>query len=421
MGFLKQILVTILVIVVGGAGWMALDARPGQALLAADLPLPGFVRTGITAISAEPKQETIGATRSPAGGPRGGGAAVVVAGQVEEAQTRTRMRAIGTGEAERSVTVYPDVSGIIQTVPFKSGDAVAAGDVLAVLENETETVAVERARLALDAAEEKVERVARLQASRAVTAVEVTDAARERENARLDLRGAEIALGKRTIRAPFDGRVGIVGVDTGDLVTGQTLIATVDDRTRLKVNFYTPEAFVQELAIDGPIEAQSVARPDKTYPGRITALESRLDEASRTLRSEATIENPNDELRPGMSFAINLALAGERFLAVDPLAVQWERSGPIVWTINGSDVAKTPVRIVERTIDKVLVASDTLKAGDSVVVEGLQSVREGGKVEVQNRVAPVGSPTADAGSKTPAAAEVAQGGTSGAPSGSTTR
>lgn len=406
MGFLKQIFVTLAVILLAGVAWMAVDPRPGQAIQATNLPVPNVVRSAVALVSAEPSAAKIGAT--PSGGPTGGRtAAIVVAGPVEEAETRTRMRAIGSGEAERSVTVYPDVTGIIRTVPFKSGDLVAAGDVLAALEDDAETVAVDRARLALEAAEEKVVRVSRLQASRAVTAVEATDAARERENARLDLRAAEIALDKRTIRAPIPGRVGIVGVDTGDLVTGQTVIATIDDRARLKVNFYTPEAFVQELSIGAEIDAQSVARPDKSYQGRITAVESRLDEASRTLRTEATIDNPNDQLRPGMSFTISLALAGERFLAVDPMAVVWERTGPIVWKIAGTDVAKTSVRIVERTIDKVLVASDDLKAGDEIVIEGLQSVREGGKIEVQNRVAPSAMPTADAGAAAPA--EVAQG------------
>lgn len=406
MGFLKQILVTLAVVLLAGAAWIAVDARPGQAIQASKLPIPGFVRSAVAAIAAEPKAEKVGATQAP-GASGGRAAAIVVAGTVSEAETRTRMRAIGSGEAERSVTVYPDVTGIIRVVPFKSGDVVAAGDILAVLENDAETVAVERARLALDAAGEKVERVSRLQASRAVTAVEATDAARERENARLDLRAAEIALDKRTIRAPIPGRVGIVGVDTGDLVTGQTVIATIDDRARLKVNFYTPEAFVQELSIGADVDAQSVARPDKSYKGRITAVESRLDEASRTLRTEATIDNPNDELRPGMSFTISLALAGERFLAVDPMAVVWERTGPIVWKIDGTGVAKTAVRIVERTIDKVLVSSDILKAGDEVVIEGLQSVREGGKIEVQNHVPPVPSPTADAGPAMPD--KVAQG------------
>jgi RND family efflux transporter MFP subunit len=299
------------------------------------------------------------------------------------------MRAIGTGEAQRSVTVYPDVTGIIETVPFKSGDTVAVGDVLANLQDDTEEVAVERARIAIEAAEAKIERVERLQASRTITAVEVTDARRELDNAKLDLRAAEVDLAKRRIVAPIAGRVGIVSVDTGDLVTNQTVITTIDDRSKIKVIFFTPETFVQNLTIGAPIEAVSTARPEKVHTGVISAIDSRLDEASRTLRTEAVIDNPEDELRPGMSFAMTLVLPGETLLSVDPLSVQWERNGPIVWTIKADNtVEKTAVRIVERNIDRVLVASDALREDDLVVVEGVQALREGGKVEIQNSQQP---------------------------------
>lgn len=399
MAFLKQIIVTLAVLLLGGFIWLKMDPGAGRSLLALGLPLPGPVRTLVAALSpmSEAEKETA-APRSGAsaeggnagGGKRGGrgggggGPTIVVSDRVSTAVTRNQMRAIGSGEAIRSVTVFPDVTGIIQTVPFKSGDEVAVGARLAILENGTETLAVDRARIGVSAAEEKLARVQRLQQSRTASSVEVGDAARELDNARLDLRGAEIALEKRNIVAPIAGRVGIVSVDTGDLVNNQTVITTIDDRSSLKVIFYTPENFVQELRIGQPISAIPTARPENVYNGHISAIDSRLDEASRTLKTEAAIDNPEDELRPGMSFTMTLNLEGETLLSVDPLSVQWERTGPIVWKIAGEDVAKVPVRIVERNIDRVLVTSQGLKEGDDVVVEGVQAVREGGKVAVQN-------------------------------------
>lgn len=393
MASLKQILVTLSVLLVGGGIWMALDERAGVYLLNSGLPIPADLRSIV--VSPAPSSQSGGAVLPRVSGPssrrgHGGGdggylrPSIVVAGEVGTAVTRNRMRAIGTGEAQRSVAVHPDVTGIVEAVAFASGDQVAIGDMLASLTTANEELAIDRARIALAAAEEKVVRLERLEASRAASSVEVTDAGRERENAALDLRAAQIALEKRRITAPIAGRVGIVSVDTGDLVTSQTLITTIDDRTRLKVIFFTPESFVRELRIGAPIEAVSTARPEKIHTGRISAIDSRVDEASRTLRTEATIDNPADELRPGMSFSLTLAFEGETLLAVDPLAVQWERSGPIVWKIMGDTVAKTPVLIVERTIDRVLVTSDGLNEGDRIVVEGLQSLRDGGKVAIQN-------------------------------------
>lgn len=386
MAILKQVLVTALVLIVAAVAYLKWDPGAGRTVLASDMALPGFVRTAILLVAPEAGEPAPEAAEAPAGNPRrgGGGATIVVADTVATGVTRTAMRSIGTGEAIRSVVVYPDnTTGIIDEVPVQSGDQVEAGSILARLERASEEVAVARAQLGVEAAEDKLRRFQRLQNSNTITAVEVTDVARERDNARLDLQTAEIALGKRDIRAPIAGRVGIVSADRGDLVGNDTVIATIDDRSQIKVVFFTPESFVQDLEIGAPIEAVATARPNRIHEGRIVAIDSRLDEASRTLRTEAMIENTEDELRPGMSFSVSLELDGETFLSVDPISVVWERNGPIVWKIVDDKAIKAPVRIVERNIDRILVASDTLKDGDLVVVEGLQTVREGGPVEIQ--------------------------------------
>jgi RND family efflux transporter MFP subunit len=388
MALLKQILVTSLVLLVAAAAYLRWDPSAGRTLLESDVALPGFVRTAILTVAPEAGEpaaaDTAEAAGSGSGRRGGGGSSVVVADPVTIGVTRTAMRSIGTGEAARSVVVYPDnTTGIIDEVQVQSGDQVEAGAILARLERANEEVAVARAQLGLEAAEDKLRRFQRLQNSNTITAVEVTDVARERDNARLDLQSAEIALGKRDIRAPIAGRIGIVSADRGDLVGTSTVIATIDDRSQLKVVFFTPESFVQDLEVGARVEAVSTARPARIHEGRIVAIDSRLDEASRTLRTEALIENVDDQLRPGMSFSVSLSLEGETFLSVDPIAVVWERNGPIVWKIVDDKAVKAPIRIVERNIDRVLVASDDLQQGDLVVVEGLQTVRDGGPVEIQ--------------------------------------
>ena len=391
MAFLKQVIVTILVLLVAAAGVARLWPSTARAVLNAGVSLPGPVRNAIVWVAPEagkPAPDVAGATK-PGRGSGGRGATIVVAGTVTEGETRTQMKAIGSGEAARSVVVYPDnVTGIIESVAVKSGDSVGAGDVLVTLEHSNEQLALDRARIALDAANDKLDRSQRLRRSNAMSTVEVTDALRGRDNATLDVRTAETTLNKRQIRAPFAGCVGIVNVDVGNLVASQTVIATVDDRSRIKIVFYTPESFVPELSIGETIAAVSTAQPGKTYDGKITAIDSRLDEASRTLRTEAMVENPKDELRPGMSFTVELALPGQSYLSVDPLAVVWERNGPIVWKIENGRVTRAPVKIIERTIDRMLVASNAIAPGDKIVVEGLQAVRDGGPVEVQETRGP---------------------------------
>lgn len=396
MALLRQLLVTLVVLVLAAGVWLHFSPAPGRYLLADGRGLPASIRGLVSAISPADDPAKVGAT--PNGeGRRQAALPLVVTDPVVPAVTRNRLRAIGTGEAIRSVAVRPDANGIITEIGFRSGDAIEAGATLAVLQNDAEKVAVERARIVLSAAEDQLARYRSLSANTSITSVQLDEVRRTRDSAALDLRAAEIALAKRNIVAPIAGRVGILDLDVGALVDGTTLIATVDDRSRIKIVFNTPEGFASELSTDQPISAQPTTRSGETYEGRISALDSRLDEASRTLRTEAIIENVGDRLRPGMSFAVDVAFEGNRFLSVDPLAVQWERAGPFVWTVADETSRKAPIRIVERNVDRVLVASDVLKEGDAVIVEGIQQLRDGGKVRVRTPVtAPPAPVTPDA-------------------------
>ncbi|WP_182085425.1 efflux RND transporter periplasmic adaptor subunit [Aureimonas sp. ME7] len=398
MAVLRQIGVTVLVLLAAGALWIHLSHMPGRYLLA-DERLPASLRPAVSWLSPADDEPKVGATRT--GGRGGREAPLVAVQQVEEQVTRDRLRAIGSGEAFRTVALRPDASGILTSLDFRSGDAVEAGATLATLRNDAEQIAVDRARISLAAAEEQLKRYETLvSAGSSITSVQLEDVRRVRDAARLDLRSAEVALDKRRITAPISGHVGINDLDIGALIDSSTLIATVDDRSKLRILFDAPEAFASQLAIGHPLTATPSTRSGETYPGTVTALDSRLDQASRTLRVEATIENVGDRLRPGMSFSLDIGFEGQPFLAVNPLAVQWQRSGPFVWVVEGTTTAKAPISIIERNVDSVLVASDTLRRGDTVVTEGVQLLREGGTVRMREGASdgapaePEGPPTA---------------------------
>lgn len=390
MPLFRQILVTLALLLAGLAGWMVLSPFPGRLVLESGLPLPDSVRQLVADLSPE-ATEPVGATPR---GPNGNAAVpLVVVDRAVPAVTRDRLRAIGTGEAVRTVAVRPDVGGILAQIGIRSGDAVEAGAVLAVLQNDTERVAVDRARLALDAAEDQLRRYRSLSQNSSITTVQLDEVARVRDAAALDLQAAEIALAKRNVVAPISGRVGLVDLDIGALVDSSTVVATVDDRSRIKVNFNVPEGFASELALGQSVEAQPTTRSGRVYAGTVSAIDSRLDEASRTLRTEALVENEEDALRPGMSFSVEIAFPGQSYLGVSPLAIQWERAGPFVWVVENEAVRKAPIRIVERNVDRVLMASDEVAENATVVSEGVQQLREGLKVRVQ---APVEVPPAPA-------------------------
>ncbi|MEN3792065.1 efflux RND transporter periplasmic adaptor subunit [Fulvimarina sp. MAC3] len=394
LSFLKQILVTALILIVGLAGLVWVKPEIGRMILAADIPYKDTVREAIAVISPEATQPAPEQARGPGRGAFGGGsgATPAIASPVTREASRTTFKTIASAEAIRSVTVVPDnTSGIVEEVLASSGQQVTAGQPIIRLESSSEAVAVDRASLMVQAAEDKLSRIRQLRQRNASTSVEVTDAARELDTARLDLREARIALSKREIRAPIDGRIGIIKIERGSLVEGSTEIATIDARDQLKLVFYTPERYLTDIDVGTDLTAVPVARPDQTYQGQIAAIDSRVAEDSRTVRTEGVIVNRDDRLRPGMSFTVTVALNGETYLATDPLAVVWERSGPFVWAVRDGKATKAPVRIVQRDIDRVLIVSDALEAGDLVVVEGIQSMREGLDLDLEVLKAPPGA------------------------------
>lgn len=314
------------------------------------------------------------------GNRRGAGAqTLVVVRPVEVGTVNDRLSALGTGDAIQSVTIMPQVSGMLSEIAIKSGDRITKGQVIARLENEEQRIARDQAQVALKSATEKNELYTNLKS--AASRIDAFDAAIALEGAKLALASAELELKRREIVAPIDGVAGIVTVNPGDNVTTSTAIATVDDRSELLIDFWVPERFAPIIKVGQPLTATAVARRGKLYEGSVAAVDNRIDEASRTLRIRAKIANENDDLRAGMAFTVAMSFDGERFPAVDPLSVQWDSDGSFVWRVTDGKAEKVPVRIVQRNPDAVLVEGE-LAEGDRVVTEGIQRVRAGRAVQV---------------------------------------
>ncbi|MBS1182402.1 MAG: mdtA 4 [Proteobacteria bacterium] len=390
MALWKQLALALLLGLAGIVGWGALDPAARPRLIAAGLPevlLPEwvFLAPADSAAAAAPKGD--GARRAGsgagavAGGPAGGKATLVVTAPVVMAETANRVSAIGTAEAARTVVIFPRTTGMVAEIAFTPGQRVAAGATLIRLDDDGEKIAVEQARIALADADAKAARNDRLADTKAISDAERDTARFERSKARLALQEAELAFSRRTIAAPFAGVVGLTPVEVGDMVSSSTEIATIDDRSDIKVEFRVPEAFAARLAIGQPVEVATPSQPEGHFTGEVTAVGSRIEADSRTLVAQATVRNSDDVLRPGMSFAVTVRFPGVEETAVPALSVQWDRDGAYVWTVDAGKAKRVGVGIVERNAGTVLVTGD-LKAGDPVVVEGIQSVRAGGPVRM---------------------------------------
>ncbi|TIP96961.1 MAG: efflux RND transporter periplasmic adaptor subunit, partial [Mesorhizobium sp.] len=280
-----------------------------------------------------------------------------------------------------SVTVNPYSSGRLVEFLVESGAHVEKGQVIATLDSDTEVIAQDRAKVALQDAQAKLVRVKSLRASNAATAVAVADAEVVLANAKLALRDAELALQRRSIVAPIAGVVGILPIAAGNYVTSQSAVATLDDRSSILVEFWVPERFAAAVKIGAQLSATPIANPNKAYSGTVSAIDNRIDEASRTLLVKAKIANPADSLRAGMSFQISMKFPGDSYPAVSPLAIQWGSDGAYIWAIVDGKAKRLAVRIIQRNTETVLVDAPIV-SGDMVVTEGTQSVSEGGEVAI---------------------------------------
>ena len=321
----------------------------------------------------------------------GGGPSLVVTAAVSEETLADRITAIGDGRAHRSVTLRSNAVGVITDLNLPAGQLIEAGTVVALLENEAEQIALKQAELQLENAQTEQDRVERLQNTGAVSEVRLRETELALQSAELALSQAQFDLSQRRILAPISGWVGITDIEEGDRVNAQDQLATITDRSEILIDFRVPERVVSKLSLGKEITVTPLGMRDLTLTGEVSAIDSVIDRASRTLLVQGRVPNEGDQLRAGMAFSVSLTFVGDPFLAIPPLAVQWSSDGPFVWTVREGKAHQVAVEIAQRNSNSVLVLSDDLTADDVVVTEGVQTLREGGEVREVNRAGSVQS------------------------------
>jgi RND family efflux transporter MFP subunit len=305
----------------------------------------------------------------------------VVAQDATPQVMRDIVTSIGTARAARSVILTPEVAGRISTLAVASGEYVTQGSLIAELDSQAARIALDRAGFLVADAQATLDRLSRLQRSGSTTETLVQQAELALQTARLEQRDAEFALSQHRILAPIDGWVGILTAEVGNQVDPGTELTRIEDRSSLLVEFRVPERIVSRLAPGDPVSAAPLADPAQDLTGKISALDNRVDETSRTLLVQAAIANGDDRLRPGMALRISLAFTGASHPAVDPLAIQWGADGAYVWAVRDGKALRLPVRILQRNSDAVLVEGG-FQPGDLVVTEGVQTLRAGAEVQI---------------------------------------
>ncbi|QIE43701.1 efflux RND transporter periplasmic adaptor subunit (plasmid) [Rhodobacteraceae bacterium SC52] len=370
MHILKQLFFALALIAVTFAGWVYYVPSATAVLERAGL---------LDLVGIEPPEAQAAEGRST----RGGGDAKVLVAPVEYRALADQITAIGDGQALRMVTVRGETSGRIDEIGVESGQRVEVGSIVAKLDDRAERIAADRAQIMYDDARADLDRLTRLADTGAITSVSLQDAELALRTAELEVVQAEYDLEQRIIRAPISGWVGLIDLEIGQRIAAQDPLAVITDRSKIQIEFRVPERVIGQLSIGQPIEVTPLAMRGMTLLGEVSAIDTVVDRASRTLRVQGRLDNDQDLLRSGMAFSVAMAFPGETLPAIDPLSLQWSREGSFVWVVRDGVVQRVPVTIRQRNTDIVLVDGQ-LEEGEQVVTEGLQTLRPGAPVSVEN-------------------------------------
>ncbi|EKE82950.1 efflux RND transporter periplasmic adaptor subunit [Idiomarina xiamenensis] len=290
------------------------------------------------------------------------------------------VEAVGSARAKRSVTIYPAVADKVVDVNFSAGQRVQAGDILVELDSRRQQVAVNLAKVQLADAQRSVERLQRLRrqpGEGAIPQQELDDAITQRDMAEIELQRAQTELEDRYVRAPFDGVVGITDIEVGDRINEQTVITSIDDRSSLLLDFVAPESALSLLQTDNAsLMVTPWQRPQQQIAAEIVQVDSRLNTDTRSIRARAELQNPDEQLIPGMSFRIRLQVKGRQYASIPESALLWGPRTPYIWVVEKGQARRVDVQIQQRQAGYVLVAGD-IALDDLLIVEGVQRLRHG--------------------------------------------
>jgi membrane fusion protein (multidrug efflux system) len=288
---------------------------------------------------------------------------------------------VGTLEADKSVMVTGQIDGIIVSVPFREGRRLAAGELIARLDDDQLKAEAQRARALRDQTKATWERVNTIVDQGAGAPQDLDDATAALKVAEANLLLAETRLDKTRITAPFPGLAGKRLVSPGTFLRAGTPITRLAQIDKLRVTFAVPERILGSMHLGAQVAVSTPAFPDIRLTGLVDVIEPQLDTATRTVGIVALVDNPDEVLRPGMSATISVVLQerGEA-LTVPTDAVFVEGGQAFVYAIKpDSLVTRVAVSLGTRLTDVVEVLAG-LEVGQQVVKAGHQKLYEGAKV-----------------------------------------
>lgn len=307
---------------------------------------------------------------------------------VQSAEVHTlqnRIEALGSLRANESIRLTSSVTKTVVNIHFDDGQRIHKDDLLVEMASAEEQALLAEAEIHAAEAKKQLERVKSLVASRAASQSLLDQRLREYESARARHLAIKARLNDLQLLAPFDGVVGLRNISVGALVSPGELITTLNDDSKMKLDFTVPAVYLQSLQVGLPIIARSKALADKLFEGEIFSIDNQVDPVTRAITVRALLPNPDAELKQGMLMSVELYSNKRQALVVSESALVPFGSSNFVFVVSPQDdesiVERRAVIIGQRLHGEVEILSG-LDEHEKVVTHGLQRIRDGSIVNV---------------------------------------
>jgi membrane fusion protein (multidrug efflux system) len=312
------------------------------------------------------------------------------------------MSVIGTMEAVRGVTVSADLPGSVAKINFDSGKAVQQGDVLVELDTRQERAQLAALEAQRDLARVNFDRMQKLVNAGVISRMDYDQATAQQKATEANVAEVRATIERKTIRAPFSGILGIRKVNLGQYLSAGSAVVSLQALNPIYVNIGVPQQAASQVTVGHPLRLTTEDVAGQVFTGKVTAVDSIVDEATRNIQVQATLSNPQGKLRPGMFVQVELPLGASRAAITLPAsAISFAPYGDSVFVVTDlkdpkghtyRGVHQQFVKVEGSRGDQVAVVSG-VNPGDEVVSSGVFKLRNGAAVQVNNKVQPGNDPS----------------------------
>jgi membrane fusion protein (multidrug efflux system) len=303
----------------------------------------------------------------------------VVTAPASQGALGLEIEAIGSAVASESAEITSRTLNTVTAIRFADGQLVRRGTVLVEFDSAQARADLAGAEAALAESRSQYNRSRELFSTKALSQSQMDQLEATLKTNEARVAAARAKLDDTIIRAPFAGRIGFRRVSVGSLVNPGTVISTLDDTSVMKLDFTVPQAYMFGIKPGLEVTSQIAGVPNRTFTGRVTTLDSRVDPVTRSIMVRAELPNPDGVLKPGMFMTAKISATALQALLIPEGALVPEQGKTFVFVVKNGVAMKREVTIGRRRPGEVQVTTG-LDDGERVVVEGTQKIRDGAQV-----------------------------------------